>query len=468
MKKMKKMMAVLVVLAMLLSMVCTSAYADIKITGTQAGKTYTIYKLMDLHEDAGTYVYTVNNSNWEEFFTTGAGKDYAILDAAKQVTWTYSTNDDAAAKALAEAAVAAAEAKDITPDGSAVATGDTLTFAGLDDGYYVLKSNTDTILTLNSVYGNSLTLFDKNFLPYVDKAVKNPNVADSYGAAAYAEIGDTVYYKVTLAVDDDAENYVIKDKLPTGVTLNTTPDTTSVEVWTDENCTSPLATSNYTVSANSGNGELSVTFTNTYLATLNPADKIYITYSGTVNSNVTTGIGEGTNQNTAVLEVSEVVADSAVANINTFKIQVNKVDKVTGAALEGAQFKLFNASDKCVAVDANTGAISWVAEDDANAKVFTTPEGTFTIKGLIPGTYELKEIKAPAGYNLLTTPETVLIKTEGLSDGENGDVTVTVENSKGQVLPGTGGMGTTLFYVFGGILMAGAAVLLVSKKRRAN
>ena len=86
----------------------------------------------------------------------------------------------------------------------------------------------------------------------------------------------------------------------------------------------------------------------------------------------------------------------------------------------------------------------------------------------MPGTYELKEIKAPAGYNLLTTPETVLIKTEGLSDGENGDVTVTVENSKGQVLPGTGGMGTTLFYVFGGILMAGAAVLLVSRKRSAN
>ena len=456
MKTMKRMMAVLVVLAMLLSMACTSAYANITITGVKDGHTYTVYKLMDLQYDSatGTYAYTVA-SKWLNFFKSGEGKEYVTLDNANQVTW-IKPNDEATAKALAAAAVAAG----IANDGTETAASGAAEFAGLTPGYYVVESSAGTFLTLNSVYGDTLSLSEKNSLPNVTKGVKNEGT--DYATTVYAELGDTVNYKITVAAEAGAKNYIVEDQLPSGITYGG-----DVKVFDKDNNEITASAETYEASYDSATRKLTVVFKQAYLNGLTKGQETYITYSGTVNSNVTTGNGADTNQNTAVLMVSGVAADSAVANVNTFKIQVNKVDKAdTTKLLEGAEFKLYSASNAgyMKVVD---GKIEW--ETEANADVFATDtNGTFEIKGLVPGTYELKEIKAPAGYNLLTTPETVLIKTEGLSDGENGDVTVTVENSKGQVLPGTGGMGTTLFYAFGGILMAGAAVLLVSKKRRAN
>lgn len=122
--------------------------------------------------------------------------------------------------------------------------------------------------------------------------------------------------------------------------------------------------------------------------------------------------------------------------------------------------------------------------DTVKATATVGDDGVLVFTGLGAGTYTITEIKAPDGYNLLTEPITVQIgwaaPTEGAKDctwsivDQDGDVTynveadifeVTVENNKGTELPETGGMGTTLFYLIGGILVIGAAVLLVAKKR---
>lgn len=128
-------------------------------------------------------------------------------------------------------------------------------------------------------------------------------------------------------------------------------------------------------------------------------------------------------------------------------------------------------------VDANNKITGWTTEGvkpeegaDASktyASVFTTPaSGKFTITGLDSDTYYLEEIVAPAGYNLLKAPITVTVKNDGtVTYGDNSTGEVRVLNSTGTELPSTGGMGTTIFYVLGGVLMAGAFVLLVVRKR---
>lgn len=109
----------------------------------------------------------------------------------------------------------------------------------------------------------------------------------------------------------------------------------------------------------------------------------------------------------------------------------------------------------------------------------TDANGVITFKGLGAGTYYITELKTLGGYNLLTAPITVEIKaTPGTTsctwtakvNGENATfeddmVKLTVENNKGSVLPITGGIGTTIFYVIGGLLVCGAVVMAITKKK---
>ena len=119
------------------------------------------------------------------------------------------------------------------------------------------------------------------------------------------------------------------------------------------------------------------------------------------------------------------------------------------------------------------------ASDAKTTYVMTA--GNITIKGLDDAEYYLYETKAPAGYNRLTEPVKFKINATYTSAdscpavltkvGDEAAVTglkVSVENNAGTTLPSTGGMGTTVFYVVGGGLMAVAVVLLVTKKRMEN
>ena len=93
----------------------------------------------------------------------------------------------------------------------------------------------------------------------------------------------------------------------------------------------------------------------------------------------------------------------------------------------------------------------------------TDKDGAASFDGLANGTYHLVETKAPAGYNQLTAPVTITVN--GDDTGAKLTVTEKVENQAGTLLPSTGGMGTTIFYVLGAVLVVGAGVLLVTKKR---
>ena len=129
-------------------------------------------------------------------------------------------------------------------------------------------------------------------------------------------------------------------------------------------------------------------------------------------------------------------------------------------------------------MDANNRLTSWTTTEN-DASVFTTPaEGKFTVSGLDADTYYLKEIVAPAGYNLLANPIEVTISTTTANDALTSSVTYKVDNTSatanpdvkvlnqtGALLPETGGMGTTVFYLVGSLLVLVAVVLLVTRKK---
>ena len=107
--------------------------------------------------------------------------------------------------------------------------------------------------------------------------------------------------------------------------------------------------------------------------------------------------------------------------------------------------------------------VGWVTVNDHPTVKRTDNNGTASFDGLANGDYWLVETKAPAGYNQLDKPVPVTVN----GGNTEADLTVntTVQNQAGTLLPSTGGMGTTVFYVLGAVLVLGAGVLLVTKKR---
>lgn len=143
-------------------------------------------------------------------------------------------------------------------------------------------------------------------------------------------------------------------------------------------------------------------------------------------------------------------------------------------------------------VDADGKVTGWADTEAEGSTLKSDAKGNFSVIGLDDGTYYLKETKAPSGYNKLSSEIKVVIKattangqswedgvaSEALTelnvtaDGKagttnlnDGTAAITVANNTGSTLPETGGMGTTIFYVAGSILVIAAAVLLITKKR---
>ena len=113
--------------------------------------------------------------------------------------------------------------------------------------------------------------------------------------------------------------------------------------------------------------------------------------------------------------------------------------------------------------------VTWVDDITNATTVKTDAEGLAYFKGLEAGTYYLNETEAPEGYTLIENDVEVIVnKDTGTEGSEQPVITLTtknVVNNKGSKLPETGGMGTTMIYLIGGMLTVGAAVLLITKKR---
>lgn len=278
------------------------------------------------------------------------------------------------------------------------------------------------------------------------------------------------------------------------------------------------------VGANGG-GFFSIAFedlkTNRYLTGANKEDYHYVivTYDATLNTNAVIGL-DG-NPNSVDLQFSNnpngdglgrTTEDTVI--VFTYELDGTKVDGANiDTKLEGAEFVLFNGGHTQVAHIENGKLVGWIDLPDGytyenyeeipyevweafnettNVIMTSTVEGVFGVSGLDDGTYYLMEIQAPNGYNLLDhvlridiaattangqtwdgvpanalTALTIAVDQGNAENGnaQTGAVALTVTNNQGATLPETGGMGTTLFYVIGGLLVVGAGILLVVRLR---
>ena len=465
-KTFKKLFAALLAAALVLAMavpafaVTNATKGSITISKTVKDETYTIYRMFKLdsyNAESNTYSYTVE-SDWEGFFKTGAGGNYITLDGQNHPTWTAADeNDSTTVAAFAKAALAWAADKKISGT-KETATGDTVTFSNLDLGYYLVDSSLGALCGLNTTNPDA-TIKDKNEKPEIKKEVQTST--GDWGDKNNAKIGDTVEYKVEITVADGAQTYTVTDTMSTGLTFNSG----SLKVTAND-----VVTTDYTLTPTT-NG-FTLVLPETYVSTLTKGTTIIVTYNATLNKDAVIDgdgntnevkLGYGNHQNTVPSKVTT----------KSYQFDLVKVDGATKKLLNGAEFKLYDAENggSVIKVVPVAGGYRVANGDETGAVDTIKVNGKVHISGLDKTTYWLEETKAPDGYNMLTERKPV-----SLTNGSNNttltsstwseaDHGVAVENNAGTVLPSTGGMGTTLFYVIGGGLMVAAVVLLVTKKR---
>lgn len=489
MKYMKKLMTLLAVLTLALAMAVPAFAASntgtITIDNAVTGTTYKAYRIFDLesydtNKDAYSYKLSTKWENFPDYITTIDGKevratDFFSVNSAGYIEWKDAKKE--AGADFAKLAKAFAVEKSIACDKTETATDATVTFTNLTLGYYLVDTSLGSLCSLDTT-APSVTIKEKNSDTTIEKkiVINGDEKVDSNSAG----IGDTVNFSITITVKDgDPKNYVLHDKL-SGLTFDS--DSLEVKVGT----TKLNAGTDYTLETNPTDGDsFDVNFTD---GKLKPNDVVVVTYSATVAANAT--IAGAGNKNTAKLvyngkDSTEEETTTYVWKLNVHKYTLDSTNKEV--ALSGAKFVLYrmDGTDKKYYAKLTGGKIdSWVTNQSDATTLETSGEGDILIEGLNVGTYYLEETEAPAGYNKLTEPiEVEITATTSATNGSETvkyknssetsytpatDATVKVLNSAGTQLPSTGGIGTTLFYVIGGVLMAVAAVLLVTKKRMNN
>lgn len=485
MKLIKKIAAIMFAFMMVLSMSCNVKAEDtegvygqkdgsITITGALQGQTYTIYEMLKLESFSGNnYSYKIADG-WENFFKEGAdGATYMKKDENGYVSYKTGKDTDADRREFAQKALAyATQATGINKQNQTTGENEnTVTFKNLNLGYYLVGSTTGALCGLTTTNKN-VSIEEKNGVPSVEKTITSGgDIATDYKSNS-VNIGDTISFQIKIDVKKGAKNYVLHDELSTGLTLIQNKVTKEyVHVQANDNITDTMSTSDYTF-GQSQNG-FTVTFKPEFLKKHeNEEYTILVNYYAILNDQAT--IGSSGNVNKTILDYSESNKTTpSTTTTYTFGIPVFKYTGTVKTGLADAKFKLYTDAqckdENEVKVKTN-GTDYIVGDTDTNNNVMTSGTTVFNINGLKAGTYYLKEIEAPKGYNKLANAIKVEITNDGKVQVEKPEGLTTVdkvevENKTGTVLPSTGGMGTTMIYLIGGVLVLGSGVVLVTKRR---
>ena len=469
MRHLKKFFGAVVAALMVFAMTVTPAFAvsgtnnnngSITINNAIDGHTYSVYQILVLESydtDKGAYSYKAND-DWADWLKTQT--KYVSIDKQGYVTWV----KDADAAAFAKAALAHAEEAKIQPVATKTADSTTVEFTGLNLGYYLVDTTVGSLCSLDTTTPN-VEMKEKNKVPPVDKKVQEDS-NQSWGDSSTAEIGDTIPFATTITADEGAQNYVLHDDLSDGLTLN--KDSIKVTGLTEGK--------DYTVTTDGLNDgcDFHVTFTQAYLDTITAETKIEVTYTAVLNENAV--IADAGNPNKTRLEYGDgVYTGWDETTTYTYKVDVVKTDG-SNEVLDGAQFKLYDAKtdgNEIALIKVSDGVYRLAKDGETGVEYITTVNGELEIKGFDANTnYYLEETKAPDGYNKLAERVEIAVKEANIDATVNGGIWqgggVHVVNKAGSLLPTTGGMGTTIFYVAGGAIVVAAAATLVYRKRMEN
>ena len=458
MKPIRRFFAIFLALMLITALTTTAFAADsgsITVENPKEGEAYTAYLIFDVvyNTEKSAYSYTIAaDSPWLSTVQSYEGVTLSdvVTDGDGNAFYIVTKNDDFSAAEFANTLQGALDGKNgialTITDGKATAT-------GLELGYYFVSSTNGALCNLTTTNPDA-TIYDKNDVPF-EKTTNDVSV----------EVGQTVNFTIEGKVPDttgfDTYIYEVSDTMTSGLTFSK-----DVQVYVD----GALLTDHFTLTNTPADeGATGFTLAIDVMQLQEQVNKqIKVTYSAVVNENAVSVI----QHNDAELKYSNDPTDSTKfttipdeVKVYTAKIVIDKYESGSESKkLSGAQFVLMNSSSTFYFYDEAAEAVSWVAEQKDATVVTTDSNGAAAFIGLEDGTYTLKEIEAPAGYNLLT--DTIDITVAG-SDAD--DTTLTVEadvaNSTGSQLPSTGGIGTTVFYTIGAIMMAVSAILVITKKR---
>ena len=439
--------------------------------------TYKIYKVFDATSDGESssiaYTSRQGDSMPAGFVLDGQGN---VHHGTKDETGAI-TEDNA--KALTDAEITSIKSYVRNEDlvATVVVKGalSTFTVTGLPYGYYYITTTTGTVVTVDST-NPTATVDDKNSAPSLDKSITggDDDTIDDAGKAAIAKVGSTVDYEVEIVVGTGMKNYIFHDKMSTGLEYISNSLTVTGKVSKTDD--TPV-TINYT-SPDKPEGDDTITVK--FADGLAAGTVITVAYSATVTKAALTVDYE---KNTAYLDYGDDNSHNKTPEDETkvyaAKITVIKQDG-QDKPLTGAKFKLKKSDTEWYKFDTMNGkpVVTWVTEanadeieaialkEDANdPNKITSCEAVF--QGLPAGTYTLVETKVPDGYNKAADTSITVkeAKEEGALTIANLEQEATVVNNAGTELPSTGGIGTTIFYVVGGLLVLGAAIILITRRK---
>lgn len=466
MKLIKKIAAMLFAFAMVFSMgsnVKAAGTGTIKISPANPNEEYKIYKILKLEsydETKKLYSYTKTGDKWDDFIDSAVKDGYLTINTDGYVTFSTTKNSPEDVREFARKALAYAKENNITAT-KTVTTGVNDTSAkvdGLELGYYLVGSSMGALCSLDTTHPEA-TIIDKNEKPTVEKKIVEGSQLKENNSA---NIGDVVHFKTTITAQAGAKKYILHDTMYNSLTFNNDVEVT----YNGKTLNNPA---DYTLATPGADGcTFDVTFKDSFLNTLGANDKIEVTYSATVNDNAVVK-NPMTNQTHLTYGDKTKETNKPKTTTKTFGIPVFKY---TGndEPLAGAKF-ILSTDPQC---KDESQTLKFKLNNDnkyrydktGTATLESLSTGHIDIEGLKAGTYYLKEMAAPKGYNKLANPIKVTIDNDGniTADGKT-TTEVDVENKSGTLLPSTGGMGTTLIYLAGIVLVVLSGYVLISKRR---
>ena len=446
----------------------TTTNGSITITNALGGETYNAYQILYLESynaEKNIYAYKANSA-WEEWLRTQT--TYVSFDSQGYVTWV----EGASAADFAKAAKG--QLSDKSADGHVTPSADgSATISNLKLGYYLVDSTVGALCELNTTKPG-VEIMDKNPIPTIEKKVQEDS-DETWGDVNDADIGQTVKFKSTISAKPGARKYVVHDKMDVALKFDSVTSITAGSATLTEG-----AGSDYTVVTTGLNDDCTfhIVFTETYLDSITDDTSIVINYTAKLTSDAVAGTGYVNDTWLNYGDSQHTEHDSTTTY--TWKLPIYKyhMDGETKTALPGAEFILYKGSEENrVYAQVTEGKLTgWTTTKTDATTLVSDNNGMIEVEGLDADTYYLEETKAPGGYNKLAGPVTVVISHTVSGEGAQNmthtlkqdtiDVgRVEIENKSGTELPETGGIGTTIFYVLGSILVIGAVVLLITKKR---
>lgn len=498
---------------------------EITITAQEGDHTYGAYQLFDGNVSGGK----LTDISW------GSGIDSAALlaelktstiDELKAVTTAPQLAEKLSklesSKVIAFSKIATKHvtgtAKTFTKSGEAAPFSYKATLGEADHGYYLVKDTDNKAAALTSpilkVAGCTVNVEAKGSVPTSTKKIKEDST-DKWGDTADLDVGQEAPFKLTGTMpsniaDFTTYKYGFKDFISKGFTLREGFDATDLtvkigdkEITPDTVNVTDITDDTHGAEYNGGK-QIEIMFTDLKATAkaagvdLTASSEVTVEYTAKVNEQAVIG-GKGNPNKSLVVYQKDVTDGDGLGETPedevwafTYQLDTTKVDSANPETkLKDAQFRLYNSDKTKSAEIKDNKIVKWV-DGDAGT-VITTPEGgVFNIKGLDADTYYLKEIKAPAGYNLptgddayfkfviaanLTVGDDGKGKIESLTitpgkgqaapgDIPNGKVEMNITNTSGSTLPETGGIGTAIFTVVGLLVMAGAAGAFVWRRKQ--